>query len=511
MTVAARVRVPFKSWLGLFVIAAVLSALWVGAQLADINNVMVHPHSPTDHMSRLLTTLSPALRDLIAPFQEYDHRARFLTYFTLLVDFRIRMFLYEYVPVFPTFSITWLLTGLLGPYLLYRCCRNLGSPIYVALSAVLVYVTSIGVLSGFFMFLMAGKPLSSVLFLAMCEYATRSHRDGTSRPGRLGYLYLWTLVLMGCFLDELFFAAIIVYPMLYWIARGKIPATRSAVQADIRRAVTTFGPPLAIFVVLMLLVLPILTSHFWGYRLDYMGVVHNRLEIPGATARYDFNPANLGPLAYTLFGVSLIPRQIAEFVAIPGSGVKTAQSVTLLGLLVLASWMFVVARQFARMDIRQRSRLALMAATALLMILLIALMQARHVPIITGYYYGCIFSAVFALGFALAAAPAGVDGTRPRPWTVTAVAAAIALIQLNNFFEINRAFVDYHNVHRDYYETARFEDIQKHPFTWHELRDIHTAWKEKRLPEFLSQHTVSDAAWYELMEFRHIDHLKGMR
>src|SRR5262245_61760495 len=118
-----------RVWIGVFLVAAIGSALAVGVHLANIDNVMVHPHSPTDHMSRLLTTSHFSLRDFIAPFQEYDHRARFLTYFTLLLDFRTRVFLYDYIPVFPTFSITWLLTGLLGPYLLYRTCRNLGLPI----------------------------------------------------------------------------------------------------------------------------------------------------------------------------------------------------------------------------------------------------------------------------------------------------------------------------------------------------------------------------------------------
>lgn len=492
----------------LLLLVAIGAIFFVTRHLMDINNLMIHPHNLTEHMERLVTGTGFSLNDFITPFQEYDHRARFLTYFVLILDFHTRLFLYNYFPILPTLSITWIFTVLIGPCLLFLVCRNLKMPAYVSFSAVLVYITSTGVLSGLFMFFMPGKPLTNVVFLAILECLTRSDLHHINMKKNYGRLYLWCLILIGCFLDELFFVAVAVIPIIFIAIQSTFTKVSSGLILSLRESIKMVMPPTIIFFLLILFVVPSITQYFYGYSLDYIGALKNTVKLGDPLPDYQFGLSNIITLFYTLLGVSLVPYQISEFVVIEGSGVKTAQLATVMGFCLLSLWLVLIIFDLKLKNVQDRFRLVCFFLTLLLSILLIGGIQGRHVPIVTGYYYGCIFPVFFTLLFASIAKPITDSISGLRPIFIVLLAGVITSVQINNFFEINRSFVTYHNVNRGF-PNVNFNDIYMQPFTWLELNDIHSAWKSGLLNEYLSQHHISNGAWYLLKELKYIDQLNN--
>ena len=496
---------------------AALFVACIGASvclLSNVNNVMVHPHNPSDHITLLKGGIGFSWSDLAAPFALQDHRARFLTYFTLLVDYRVRVFLYEFFPVFPTFSVTWLLMLFVSPYLLFRICRKLEFGLPASLLAIAVYMTSTGFLSGFSMFFMPGKPLSMFLMLLLAYLALdliEKEQSGASPSSLLrARLRVGGVVLLGLFLDELFLVGVIAVAIIclaVLVARNQTP--RRWYQVLTIQDVAAVAVPVVIFAVLMIWIVPEITLYFHNYRLNYIGALLNTIETSAyQRAPYHMSAWSLSRLTSTLLGMSLVPHQLSPLLPLPDSGVKTVQVVNVYQLAIIlmavAGFLFAVLRS----DPSKRLVMLGLGASMIVSIILIGTLQGRHVAVVTGYYYGCIFSVSFTLVFASALDALMSTTQASAKWFGLALTAFICAVQFDNFSEINRSFVDYHNIRSTHYATdVNFRSIKEQPLTWTEIRRIHHEWQQGTLDQYVRSATVSDGAWYLIAELRQTDKL----
>jgi hypothetical protein len=492
--------------------ACAAAAIW---PLTDPNNLMVHPENPSHHLVQLLTGGTRVSKwDFITPFSEFDHRARFLTYFLIVLDYRARIFLYQFFPVFPTFSITWLFTLLAAPYVLFRICRKLDFAFYPSVFATAVFATSIGVLSDVSMFFMPGKPMSMflmllILLLALDLFETRQ----SSSPRQLfrRRAQISALIFAGLFLDELFFVVLATIPIICLSARG-LSVTgylRGSGQGQVGRDVLMILAPVAIFLVLMVWGVPKITQHYYGYRLDYMAAMLNTLPLADPRPSHPFSVLLLAQMASTLLGMSVVPYQLSPIVALPDSGVITAQVMNgpqLMLLSAVAGGFLFLLRRYPPPRRPMMSGLALSMAVA---IVLISIMQLHHVPVVTGYYYGCIFAVFFALLFGACLDSLSTSGSPAAKWICLGLTVLVCGVQIDNFLRVNRSFVDYHNVRRPAANVS-FRSIAEQPLTWSEIRTIHAQWKRGTLEQYLKSATVSDGAWYLVTELRQIDRLRQL-
>ncbi len=187
-----------SSLLILACLIAAVSFIWLIADY-DLN------HQSTELPNRMLHLTGggePAsLRDLGRAFDSMNlemdaPRGRYLSYALEVVNFRLRMFLWRYIYPHPSFSFIWLFS-LASLWLLYKAAREIGFRPSAALSAVVLYATSIGFLSGFIYLDHPGKPMINVFVIAGIYIYGRIYRvkSGTLLTIRAPF----TIVLISLF------------------------------------------------------------------------------------------------------------------------------------------------------------------------------------------------------------------------------------------------------------------------------------------------------------------------
>src|SRR5205823_6634619 len=122
----------------------------VAYMICVYGNAFAHPHFFGRIMLIADVDRQPfGWHDLITSFNQYtpdEHRPRFLAYLIAAIDLRVRHWVYAFFVVPPAASVSWALTLFLGPWWFYRLIMNLARDRQAAVAAVVVYLTSIGVL-----------------------------------------------------------------------------------------------------------------------------------------------------------------------------------------------------------------------------------------------------------------------------------------------------------------------------------------------------------------------------
>jgi hypothetical protein len=503
--------------------------------IGDYRNLFVHPDY---HQSILRQSTNGGLgfgvQDLINSFQlrsENEFRPRWLAYFIQAIDQKVRLFLYDYMPVHPTVQpLAWLLQLVVAPFCLYRLLKNLTADRLAGLAGVAVYLSSIGFLSGFTMALLQGKTLSNVVFLIALYAASVAARRLQSdqllieSPGISKFL-LWLALFVGLFVDEMPIAAFAIVPLVFWSHflpawSGTTRPWRARIAAFFSNGIV-FMLPFVVFVVIAVVVAPIMTRYFWGYDFDYLGdTLHLGGNTRSGTSLTDGPNGSLTlGLVFenltTLFGLSLVPWWISpltqsRFGEYPGGQVTNLPKIAILllffGFAGVAAW-----RTHGSLG---RSLQGLLIAIALF-IFFLSILSIRHIPIVTGYYYGAGFAALFALLIGMLFKGSTLMLPNARPFAALAVVAIVA-IQIINFAPINDGWVFMHNERGMRVLVARMRPgLQKRlPLTppkdlsASELNSIWTAWKRDRMDDYLKDNKVSPAAIYEVFELRELDRLR---
>src|SRR5262249_1951906 len=137
-----------------------------------------------------------------------ESRPRWLTFLVVELDQKIRLWLYNWMPVHPTFSpVAWLLLMGVTPVCLYRLLMNVTRDRAASLGGLAVYLSSLGFLSAFTMLFLPGKSLTNTIFIGALlagSVAVRGLRPGqllVDAPGVSKWVML-LVILAGLFVDE---------------------------------------------------------------------------------------------------------------------------------------------------------------------------------------------------------------------------------------------------------------------------------------------------------------------
>jgi hypothetical protein len=453
-----------------------------------------------------------------------EFRPRFLAYLIQAFDQKIRLYLYDKVIVPPNFSpISLLLELVVGPYYLFRTVQNLTQDRRAAVAATVVYASTIGFLSGLSMTLLQGKNLSNVAAI-LCLYVASKIGMAASEPGLLlvespgasKYLLLLFLFL-GLFLDEMPVFSLALIPILF--PRLFLPSGFRDVSW--RRLTLNFlfyAIPVIAFLLVVLVVVPPMTEALFGFRFDYLG---NTLLIgpntrgaksllEGPYARFSWRLVFDNTM--TLFGFAAVPSELSPFIKssygeYPGTqvnnGVKWA---AVLCTTAVTGLLATRGRAPARYGLR-----AMPLAFAALVVFL-ALLLVRHIPIATGYYYGAIFAVVFALFVGLSYG--AIEEGRPALRILAAATVlGLAVTGALNFSKVNRGWIVTHNetlTRAAFGSSIRLAEPRE--LQWRELLAIWRAWKRGRLTEFLDETPISTGAVYLVAELQALDRVRfGIR
>lgn len=520
-----------RRWEQLAVILLTVAGLGIVALLifyfADYGNWFIHPHQFEIHLSQLLDGGPDAgLRGFLNIFRQFDpteNRPRFLAYAIIWANLHLRMGLYEFFVLFPPLSIGWILELLVGPYLLFRLVRNMSQSSAAGWVALIVYVTSIGFLSGFAMALMPSKPLTNVVFIATLWLLSEARRSATQGHllhevphGRRYMVALGGVLLAGLFLDEVPLFAFLLPLLFYGELFFPPKLDRAGLGSAARAGLPLIVPPL-LFLFLVVLVLPLITQKLFGYRFDLIGsvLVNREAADSGKTffsgKHYGFDWESLASNFASLIGTALVPWRIAPLAAHPsGGGVVTGMQLSA-GVFGISALFVAAALVLGRKGLRPAAPYLLRSSgCALLFILFMSLLSGRHVPFITGYVYGCglaVFLAmIVGLGYAAAAsAPARV--------AVAACAAYMGVVQLANFDAINRNWIAVHNekLTRPSYEKTLPIAQDGRATTRQEINAIWEAWRRGELDSYLSRNLISSGSVFLIFELRHLDKWRSTR
>jgi len=511
------------------VLVAVLATLvHLVLLLTDYRHLFVHP----DWHQRILPEslrdgLNISYHDLIDSMQqraEGESRPRWLTYLIVDLDQKLRLWLYQWMPVHPTLApVAWFFQLIVAPYYLYRLVCNLTGNRVAAWAGIAVYLSSNGFLSGFTMQFAPGKTLSNTIFIVSLYAASLAAR--TLRPGQilveaksLGTYILPIVLCIGLFIDEMPIAAFLIVPLVFW--SHFVPKTPSHLGMFLKNSLLLILPGLAFLFVVVVVAPPIIEQYF-GFQFDYLADTfliggHTRT----GTSLVDGQvPLTLGIIVEnftTLFGLSLAPWFISPFITSPYGPFPGSQVTNLPKLLIFLAFFGTIAL----VSIRARGTLAVqlrgLIVGMLLFVLFLSFLSIRHIPIVTGYYYGAGFASLFALLVALLVA--GLDTICPSARLVAAIATLVIVgVQIINYGPINDGWIVTHNeqLTRAMVQKLR-PGLQKRlplrspqDLSPDELQAIWTAWKRDRLDEYLRDGHVSTAAIYEVFELREIDHAQS--
>jgi hypothetical protein len=528
----ARLRQPAGLATAVTMLALGLATVHFIVLLATYENVFVHPDFHQANLQFVMRSgLSIGPGDFIDIFQQREaneFRPRWLMYYVETLDHKIRLWLYQWMPVYPTFlPVSWPLQLLVTPYLLYRLLMRLTGDRLAALAALAVYLSAPGFLSGFSMAYMPGKTLSNLVYIAAL-YAGVLAADRL-KPGRLlveskgGAKYALLVVLtLGLFLDELPIAAFLLLPCIFWRQIFPSSVTRRQLLRFVGNGLF-LALPVVVFLTLVLVVAPPITEHYLGYRFDYLSdLLHTGDNTRTGTTVMDGPNGALTPAVVfenftTLFGVSLAPWFVSPLVVMPWGSYPGSQVNNLPKLVIFLVFFgaagLVAVRATGRFGTYFRGLLVGIAA----FLLFLSVLSIRHIPIVTGFYYGASFASLFAILVGMLVHGLSLLDWRLRPYVALGVVAIVA-VQIVNFWPVNEGWKQLHNEEMTRARILempdrfrrRFPLREGRPLTRAEVDGIWSSWRNGKMPAYIREHRLSPSAAYLVFELREIDRQRAL-
>ena len=513
--------------IGLALLAAIVNFV---ATVSDYSKVFVHPEVYQFHLPQALRSgFDFGLHDVAdaLQFREVNEsRPRWGSYLLQALDLKLRLRLYQWLPLPPTVApITWFIQLVVAPYLLYRLLVLLTGDRVAAVAGLAVYVSAIGFLCGFTMSSLPGKSLSNTFYIAAFYFAARAVRR--LRPGQAlfqssgasKYLLVATL-LVGLFFDELPIFSFCLIPLTFWPHFVPVSAAPSQVRSTAANA-AFLAAPAAAFLLIVVVVMPPIIQQQHGFEFDYLG---STLLINGntrtGTSLVDGRFASMTPWTVlsnvtTLVGLSLVPWPISPLTPspygeYPGGQVDNVPKIVVL-LAFFALLGLVAVRSRASYVLYFRGYLLALA----LFFLFLTGLSIRHIPIVTGYYYGAGFASLFAILIGLLVGCVSEMKPVARPFAALAVAAIVGA-QIANFAPINAGWIYQHTeiMARDFMTKQLRPGLQRRlplaplrPLTITEVNGIWSAWHRDRMEAYIREHRLTTSAVYEVMELRALDRL----
>ena len=363
-------------------------------------------------------------------------RPRFVSYLCAIWTAKARLALWDFLPPHPSFSPVWIFSLLLAPWLLYRFLKGELECRWSALLGTGLYMVTAGYLSSASMLFHPGKPLANVVVIWTLYAAMRANRRAESlpTPETPRYSAPMAFFLVGIlpvllFTDETALFALAILPA--WNVRFFIPRRMDgqSVWACLANAGAYSVAPL-VYLGTVFVAIPRLTRPMLGQEFDFGWC----LSLFQGAGKFDL-AHGLQHLT-TLLGGALAPW--ARF----GMEVPTATSPHF-----HPSWLLVCLVAFAgagRAVHLRRLHRGTFARIAVLMAVFAVFQTyvASHHPfhlVVSGYYYGAIFSVLLAILLAC------VFGSFLRDssigWLALGALGYLAFIQLHNFQAMNRSWL----------------------------------------------------------------------
>ena len=449
-------------------------------------------------------------------------RPRFLMYLMLLFDYHFRYFLYDYLLIPPTLSISWIFQIILGPYCLYRLMRNLTRDKQASWLTLAVYLSSVGFLSGVTFDFAPGKALSNVLYILVLFLGSGLDRQAAAGrllffiPGGRKYALL-ALLFLGPFLDEM---PLFAYPLLPLMFPNRFLTPTWKMQ-DLSAAIVNaaiLAAPLIAFFLFSIVFAPMIIEHYFHHGFHYVDAILNSGRAAGPFGMLSARTLAFNFLA--LFGSAIAPLEAKNIFELFAGTDPLSPSWELATYMICVP-LFVLGLAAFGLWSRHlkpgRGRLMARAGmTVAAFLLFFAAVQGRHGGWAYGFYYGSVFAVLFALilGIWFASIPRKLLGLRV---VFVALTAGIVVMQVHNMAVAQHGVVELENA-----TSVKLMGIAPHemgraiavdaklPVDRGILDELWTAWRQGRLEDRLQEAPIPSGAIYLVTELRYITHLRAV-
>ena len=158
-------------------------------------------------------------------------RFRYFQDLFLLINFKFRIWLFNYIPPHPSLSLAWLFPLLLSPLFFFKLIYNLTSSRKASWIGVILFYLSTGSLSGITLLSNPAKPLT-IFFAILCFYLASKISLSVGGKGYFTkkcfwiYIMLLAFLLLSFFTDEtayfLYICIPILFPAIFGIKRIRV-------------------------------------------------------------------------------------------------------------------------------------------------------------------------------------------------------------------------------------------------------------------------------------------------
>ena len=321
----------------------------------------------------------------VLSFESDNPRVRFVSNLFLLLNVKLRIWLWNYLPPHPSFSFTWIFSLLLSPIILYRLILNLSGEKCAGWIGLSIYFISIGFLSGILWLFHPAKPVTNFLTLLCFFLASKIERSEQASTGASGqivgsFAYMLVVMLISFFTDEtawfLFFIVPVLFPSIFLIEGKKIIFISSYLLLGIG------------FVIFLIYGVPFLVAPFGFDNFNFFSWMATPDTSPESGS---FQFKNVGILTYNFLHNQIDPLNAVNRTA-PFS------SVTLYSWLIFISLGGYFVFLFSKLSRRkQLVSVRIIAGTAVYMVCQTMLLTKHRVIVSNAWYYGCIFPIFFTL------------------------------------------------------------------------------------------------------------------
>jgi len=356
-------------------------------------------------------------------------RARAVSYVCQLLTIKFRLWLFDYIPVHPSLALSDIFSYCFSPLLLFLFVREYTSCRKAAIYAVLLYVTSVGLLSNTLMLNHPGKPLSN-FFTIFCLFLGSRIVRPLRFYGHLGVREksLYALLLLVMFIafntDETTYFLFVAIPLIFfrdvfeisfdepvklsfrsiWSQIRNLSMSTFAIKKSGHLIVYLYPLSLVSFLVFVTFIVPVITrSMGWG-DFDYWGFV-------GFTAdRYHYSPypliTKLLHFFFNMYNLTVshvVPHFDGVFIQ-QTTARREWISIRYLAVAgILTILLFYASHPFKYLAKQGREKLIHIAVTLFFFCIFHTALHTRYadIPAHGAYYYGANFSIYFSIALAI--------------------------------------------------------------------------------------------------------------
>lgn len=403
-------------------------------------------------------------------FDGFD-RARFLSYMIQIFNVKLRLWLLQYWPLPPSFSLTWLGSLLVAPILLFKTVKNMTQNSLAALNVVLLYACSVGLLSHVLFWFHPAKPLASLFLIAAMYFGSKIEVTDKNGSNFKTYIFLFLTIFLAFFADETSYITYLLIPLLF----PNVILKRS--NWGIYLAYISLP---CIYLLFVTFIVPQITISMFSRPFLYWDLILGT----GPYATTDFKGS-----VFSVFDWAMLLKNI-QIVFVANFGLPITHPLWLRNILPVFIIVYVIYLIHQSTNISLKRANKKIAFIVFIFLLLQSLVQARHAHQLTfdGYYEGSMFSVLISMLIGIALAnQTGWQQILNRLFLI-----AIMFIQYKNFILIHhqRLEANWLSAYNTYGAQSpnlipssqyEFHTIYKIWQNWHNNKTLHMV-KNKPLP-----------------------------